>query len=127
MPDRAHRGEGSVYARPVTEFPTVRVAAIQSTPAILDAEASVEKAIRLLATAAADGAKVVALPETFVPLYPSNSWAKDAASFSGWDELWERLWEQSVDVPGPLTDRLAEACREHDVICGIGVNERESE
>src|SRR5436190_10782846 len=112
---------------PVTEFPTVRVAAIQATPVILDAEATIEKAIRLLAEAAAAGAKVVALPETFVPLYPSNSWAKDAASFSGWDELWERLWEQSVDVPGPLTDRLAEACREYDVICGIGVNERESE
>jgi nitrilase len=111
----------------VTSFPTVRVAAIQATPVILDAEASVEKAIGLLGEAAADGVKVAALPEVFVPLYPSNSWAKDAASFSGWDELWERLWEESVDVPGPLTERLAEACREHDLVCGIGVNERESE
>ena len=111
----------------MTEFPTVRVAAIQATPVILDAEATVDKAIALLAEAAAGGAKVAALPETFVPLYPSNAWARDAASFSGWDELWERLWDQSVDVPGPLTDRLAEACREHDVVLGIGVNERESE
>ena len=70
----------------MTSFPTVRVAAIQATPVILDAEASVEKAIGLLGEAAADGVKVVALPEVFVPLYPSNSWAKDAASFSGWDE-----------------------------------------
>jgi nitrilase len=111
----------------VTKFPTVRVAAIQATPVVLDAEATVDKAIGLLADAAADGAKLAALPETFVPLYPSNAWAKDVTSFSGWDELWERLWEQSVDVPGPLTDRLAEACREHDLICGIGVNERESD
>ena len=29
--------------------------------------------------------------------------------------------------PGPLIDRLAEACREHGVHCAIGVNERESE
>jgi nitrilase len=110
----------------MTSFPTVRVAAIQATPVILDAEASVEKAIGLLAEAAADGVGLAALPEVFVPLYPSNAWAKDAASFSGWDELWERLWEQSVDVPGPLTDRLVEACRDHDLVCGIGVNERES-
>jgi nitrilase len=110
----------------VTSFPTVRVAAIQATPAILQAEASVEKAMRLLADAAAEGAELAALPETFVPLYPSNAWAQGAASFGGWDELWERLWEESVDVPGPLTDRLAEACREHEILCGIGVNERES-
>jgi len=111
----------------VTSFPTVRVAAIQATPVILDADASVEKAIGLLGEAAVDGAKLAALPETFVPLYPSNAWAKGIASFGGWDELWERLWEQSVDVPGPLTERLADACREHGIICGIGVNEREAD
>ncbi len=111
----------------MTDFPTVRVAAIQATPVILDGEASVDKAVRLLGDAAAEGVDLAALPEVFVPLYPSNVWAKTAAAFSGWDELWERLWEQSVDVPGPLTDRLAEACREHGIICGIGVNERESE
>src|SRR5262245_65469666 len=37
------------------------------------------------------------------------------------------MWENSVDVPGPHTERLAAACAEHDVICAIGVNERESE
>jgi nitrilase len=111
----------------VTSFPTVRVAAVQATPVILDAAASIEKAIDLLGQAAADGVGLAALPETFVPLYPSNAWAGGAASFSGWDELWARLWEQSVDVPGPLTDRLLDACREHEIICGIGVNERESD
>ena len=81
-------------------FETVRVAAIQATPAILDAEGSVDKAIELLARAADDGAQLAVLPETFVSLYPSNAWARRAASFGGSDELWERLWESSVDVPG---------------------------
>jgi predicted amidohydrolase len=111
----------------VTSFPTVRVAAVQATPVILDAEATVEKACRLLAEAAGDGVKLAVFPETFVPLYPSNSWAKDASSFTGWDELWERLWANSVDVPGPHIDRLAATCAEHDIHCAIGVNERESE
>jgi predicted amidohydrolase len=111
----------------VTGFPTVRVAAIQATPVILDAEATVEKACRLLAEAADQGVGLAVFPETFVPLYPSNSWAKDATSFEGWDELWERLWANSVDVPGPLTDTLAGVCAELDVYCAIGVNERESQ
>ena len=99
----------------MTEFGTVRVAAVQATPVILDAEASVEKAVGLIGEAAADGAQLAVLPETFVPLYPSGTWAKAAAAFDGFDELWERLWANSVDVPGPLTDRLAAACAEHDI------------
>jgi nitrilase len=111
----------------VTRFDTVRVAAIQATPVILDADASVDKAIGLLGEAAGQGVQLAVLPETFIPLYPSNSWARHAAGFSGFDELWERLWENSVDVPGPIVDRLAEACAEHNIHCAIGVNERESE
>src|ERR687887_452196 len=116
------------YARPaMTSFPTVRVAAMQATPVILDAEASIDKAVALIGEAAGEGAKLVVLPETFVPLYPSNIWARAAAGFGGFDELWERLWENAVDVPGPLVDRLAEACREHGLHCAVGVNERERE
>jgi nitrilase len=67
------------------------------------------------------------LPETFIPLYPSNAWARGATSFGGWDELWERLWANSVDVPGPLVDRLVDVCSALGLFCVIGVNERESE
>ena len=111
----------------MTDFPSVRVAAIQATPVILDAEATVDKTIRLLAEAAAAGAQLAVLPETFVSLYPSNAWAHRSASFGGSDELWERMWDSSIDVPGPVVDRLADACREHELHCAIGVNEREQE
>jgi nitrilase len=112
----------------MTTFDTVRVAAAQITPAVLDADASVGKAIDWIARAAGDGARLVVLPETFVSVYPSNVWAAAPASgFGGFDELWERMWESSIDVPGPAVDRLIAACRRHDVICAIGVNERESD
>ncbi len=111
----------------MASFETVRIAAIQATPVILDAEATVEKACGLLADAAADGAQLAVLPEAFVPVYPGNGWARGATSFGGWDELWERLWQNSVDVPGPLTERLVDCCRELDIHCAIGVNEREAE
>ena len=103
----------------------VRVAAIQATPVILDAEASVEKAIGLLEEAAREGARLAVLPETFVSLYPSNAWAAPAARFGGFDELWERMHASSVEVPGPLVDRLAVACKRLGLHCVIGVNERD--
>ena len=111
----------------MTSFQTVRVAAIQATPVILDAEASVDKAVRLLHEAADRDVQLAVLPETFVALYPSAAWAHAASRFRGFDELWERMWESSVDVPGPLVDRLAAACAERGIWCVIGVNERESE
>ena len=86
-----------------------------------------EKAVGLLEEAAGRGAELAVLPETFVPLYPSNRWAHDAARFAGWDELWERLWENAVDVPGPLVDELVAACARHGIHAAIGVNERERE
>jgi nitrilase len=111
----------------MTRFDTVRVAAVQATPVILDADATVEKALSLMEDAAEQGARLAVFPETFIPLYQSNTWAKQASGFGGFDELWERLWDNSVDVPGPIVDRLVEGCRRHDIHCAIGVNERESE
>jgi nitrilase len=104
---------------------TVRVAAIQATPVILDGAATVEKAVKLLGDAAAQGAELAVLPETFVPLYPSNRWAKGAAGFSGWDELWEQLLANAVEVPGPLVDELAAATKRHRIHAVVGINERD--
>jgi nitrilase len=96
------------------ELRSVRVAAIQATPVILDAEASVAKAARLIDEAAAGGAELAVLPETFVPVYPSNRWARGAAGFGGWDGL-----------SGPLVDELAAACERAGVHAVVGVNERD--
>jgi nitrilase len=110
----------------VTTLETVRVAAVQATPVILDLDASVDKACELLREASERGARLAVLPECFLPLYPSNAWAAQASSFGGWDDFWLRLWENSVDVDGPEVGRLAAACGEHEIWCAIGVNERES-
>jgi predicted amidohydrolase len=110
----------------VGTFETVRVAAVQATPVILDVEATIEKAVGLVGEAADRGATLVVFPECFVSLYPSGSWAAAAATWSsGCDELWERMWASSVDVDGPEVERLASACADHGVTVAIGVNERE--
>jgi nitrilase len=104
---------------------TVRVAAVQATPVILDARASVDKAARLMREAARQGCELAVLPEAFVPLYPSNVWARQAAAFSGSDRLWERLWQEAVDVGGPLVETLVDVCRDTGLHAVVGVNERE--
>ncbi len=106
---------------------TIRVAVCQATPVVLDAVASVEKACALVAEAGAAGARLIALPEVFVSLYPSSRWAHSCAQFgSAPAELHRRLWAESVDVPGPHTERLGEAARAAGAWVAIGVNERDS-
>ncbi len=110
----------------MTGFETVRVAAVQATPVVLDADATVDKAIDLLGEAADQGAAFVVFPECFVSLYPSGAWAAKAATWAdGCDELWERMWASSVDLGGPLVERLAKACAERGVHVAMGLNERE--
>jgi len=107
-------------------FETVRVAAVQATPVVLDAEATIDKAIGLMEAAADDGATLVVFPECFVSLYPSGAWAAQGATWSAEaDALWESLWASSVDVDGPLVDRLVKACADRGIHLAIGVNERE--
>jgi nitrilase len=97
-------------------------------PVILDAEATIDKAIDLLNAAADDGAALIVFPECFVSVYPSGAWAAQAANWnSQCDELWEQMWASSVDVNGPLIARLATACSERGVHVAIGINEREDE
>ncbi len=82
------------------------VAAVQATPVILDADATVDKAAGLLAEASQDGVELAVFPEAFVSIYPSGAWGHQAARFDGFDETWERLWASSVEVPGPRSSWL---------------------
>lgn len=108
-------------------FETVKVAAVQACPVILDAAATVDKAVGLLQQAADKGVQLAVFPETFVSVYPSGAWGHQAAQFGGFDEMWERLWASSIEVPGPAVDKLVAACAELEIYCAIGINEREIE
>src|SRR3954452_11364591 len=108
-------------------LPVVRVAAVQATPVVLDLDASLEKALRLLGEAASQGAQLVVFPEAFLSLYPSYAWARLPGDEEERNAFWERFWGSAVEVPGEVVDKLVAACREHDVLCAMGVNERERE
>jgi nitrilase len=110
----------------MTTFDTVRVAAIQTSSVALDADATIDKAIGLLDEAAEAGAQLAVLPECFISLYPDWSWVAAAcADRAAFDELYARMWEEAVTIPGPRIDRLVEACARTGLHCVVGVNERE--
>ncbi|MGQ0803060.1 MAG: carbon-nitrogen hydrolase family protein [Actinomycetota bacterium] len=100
----------------------VTVAAVQDAPVFLDRDATVEKVARLTKEAAANGAGLVVFPETFVPTYPDWVWRTTPWGDRDW---YERLYDQSVDVPGPAVDALAAAAREAQVYLSVGVDERD--
>jgi len=104
---------------------TVRVACVQAEPVVFDRAGTLEKLAGLTAEAAAERAQIVLFPETFVPVYPSNRWARHLAYGSEGTKLFARLLEQSVEVPGPHAAALAAVAREHGIWLAVGVNERE--
>jgi nitrilase len=107
----------------------VRVACVQAEPVVLDREATIDKLAGLAAEASSEGASLIVFPETFVSVYPTSTWAK---AFAGWEdprakEVFARLAEQAVTIPGESADRIGEAAREHGVWIVTGVNEVDPE
>jgi nitrilase len=100
----------------------VKVAAVQATPVFLDRDATVDKSCDLIEKAAAEGARLIAFPETFIPTYPDWVWRTTPWNDSGW---WGRLLEQSVVVPSATTERLGKAARAANAYVAMGVNERD--
>jgi predicted amidohydrolase len=101
---------------------TVKVAAVQAAPVFLDTEASLAKALTLIEKAAAEGARLIVFPETFLPTWPA--WVDEV--LPGEDAAWHlRLLEQSVVVPGPVTERLGAAARAAGAQLVMGIDERE--
>ena len=105
----------------------IAVAIIQHSPVFLDLEASVAKAIALTEEAARHGAQVVTFGETWLPGYPA--WLDYCSDVALWDhapakEVFARLRQNSVPVPGKETKRLAELAADHNLTLVIGVNER---
>lgn len=108
----------------------VRVAAVQAAPAYFDLERSLERAAKLAFEAADGGARLVAFGETWLPGYPM--WLDACRDVAVWDhpavkEVYARLVANSVAVPGPATEALAEIARRHGIVLVMGVHERVEE
>jgi nitrilase len=106
----------------------IKVAVVQAAPVLFDREATVEKACGLIKQAAEQGAQLVLFPEAFIPAYPRGlAFGTVVGSRSPVGRrIWQRYWENTVEVPGPTTLRLGEAAKKANVYLAIGVIERDA-
>jgi nitrilase len=102
----------------------VTVAAVQASPVYLDREATTARACELIREAASGGAELAVFPEAFIPTYPDWIWRIPTSDGELQDAYFSRLLENSVDVPGPVTETLGKAARRARTNVVIGVNER---
>jgi nitrilase len=102
----------------------VKVACVQAEPVVLDKAATIDKLEGLVAEAAGEGAKLALFPETFIPVYPSNRWARFLAGGGDGKTTFGRLARESLEVPSADTERLGAIAREHSIRLAVGVNER---
>ena len=105
------------------KFPTVKVAAVQAASVFLDREGSTAKACRLIREAGANGARVIAFPEGFIPAHPvwyHHHSATGAVS----NKLATELFKNSVEIPGPEIEALCAAARDANAYVVMGVCEK---
>ncbi|WP_256009393.1 Nit6803 family nitrilase [Desertivirga xinjiangensis] len=100
----------------------IKAAAAQLKPVLNDGLGTTSKICDMIRASAAEGADIIVFPETCVPNYPYFSFIQPPV-LQGADHL--KLYEESVVIPGPLTDLVSAAARESEMVVVLGVNERD--
>ncbi len=100
----------------------IKAAAIQIAPDLDELEGTLERVCEAIDRAALEGVELAVFPESFLPYYPYFSFVLPPVA-AGKDHL--RLYSNSVEIPGPVTDRLSKAAAMYGMVLVIGVNERD--
>ncbi|MDF2671565.1 MAG: nitrilase, partial [Paenibacillus sp.] len=113
----------------ITRPSNLTIAVVQAAPVLFDKASSLQKIAEHVGAAAAQGAKVVVFPETFIPGYPRGltfGTRVGSRQVSGRVD-WARYWENAIDIPGKDTDVIGEIAKEYGVYLIVGVVERDQE
>lgn len=97
-------------------------AAVQAAPAFMDLEAGVAKTIALIDEAGAQGVRLLAFPEAWIPGYPFWIWVVSPLEAIG---LAGRYQESSVVAGSDALARIGEAARRNSVHVVLGLSERD--
>ncbi|MEL7068585.1 MAG: Nit6803 family nitrilase [Cyanobacteria bacterium J06581_3] len=101
---------------------TVRAAAVQLFPVLYSRFGTMEKVLKAIDDAAKEGVQLIVFPETFVPYYPYFSFVLPPVLMG---KAHMQLYEEAVEVPGPVTEAVSQAARTHEMVVVLGVNERD--
>ena len=109
---------------PIQSF---KVAVVQASSVMFDLEGCIAKTQKLASDAASRGAKLAVFPEGFLSGYPRGmdfGAVVGSRSDEGREDF-RRYWQSSVDVPGPVVERLSQIAHECGMYLVIGVIERD--
>jgi aliphatic nitrilase len=101
---------------------TVRAAAVQLSPVLFDRDGTTEKVVRSIEGCGREDVRLAVFPETIIPNYPYFSLVHPPALIG---EFMARHVDQSVEVPGPVTEAVGTAARAAGTVVVLGVNERD--
>ncbi len=107
----------------------VKAAVVQAAPILFDKIATIEKTIKLMETVHQNGSHLVLFPESFIPAYPRGfSFGMKIGNRSEEGrKLYQRYWENSIEVPGPEVDKLSKAAKNSNLYLSIGVIEKDKD
>jgi nitrilase len=103
-----------------------RVAVVQHAPVTLHRQKTIERGVELLEEAAAEGAKLVSFPETWLPGYPEWLWRlRPGADYELTGEIHGRLIENAVDLRSNDLKLIQTAARRLKLTVSMGIHERD--
>lgn len=101
-----------------------KVAAAQLSTVFLDLDSSLNKALKAIREASDHGARLIVFPEVFLSGYPAWAGYLRGTEWVETNELYLKLVQNSVTVPGPVINKLCKAAGEANINVVIGVHER---
>lgn len=106
---------------------TIKVAVVQASSIAFDLEATVNKLESLVIESAQGGAKLAVFPEAFISAYPKwlDFGCRIGLREAKGREEFRQYWASSIEVPGPVTDRIGLMAQENDIYLVVGVIERD--
>ena len=104
-----------------------RLAIVQAAPVMFDKDASLQKALRLIDEAAANGAELIVFPELFLPGYPYGmnfGYTVGSRSPAGRED-WKVYSDNSILAVGEEMQQLIRCAMEKHVYLSFGYSERD--
>ena len=99
-----------------------KAAAIQLSPVLMDRDGTTEKVIKTIEKCGQEGIRLAVFPETFIPNYPYFAWVNPPATIA---DLQVKLFNQAVEIPGPVTEAVGSAAGQSETVVVLGVNEKD--
>jgi nitrilase len=93
--------------------PKFKAAVVQAAPVWLDLEGTVAKTITYIEEAASEGAKLIALPETWIPGYPWHIWVGTPAWTIARGFV-QRYFDNSLSYDSPRAENRGGRARQPD-------------